>query len=209
MNELQDNEQNQLVNNYINKLNQKIKNFEIENSALKETLKQQNNNITSLKKEKIRIYESLKKHQAAFAETIMQKDSDILSLEKELTNYIEEKSHLQEQVDKLKLKSKRYDELQGNLLRIQLKAESTALKMIEESQTQSMEAISIIDDISKEVYLFMIDIDKLKEDLKIGTATIEDRISSICYKFNFYLQNLKKIKKSFYESNNLTIPNEE
>ena len=50
---------------------------------------------------------------------------------------------------------------------------------------------------------------KLKEDLKIGTATIEDRISSICYKFNFYLQNLKKIKKSFYESNNLTIPNEE
>ena len=209
MNELQDNEQNQLVNNYINKLNQKIKNLEIENSTLKETLKQQSNNITSLKKEKIRIYESLKKHQAAFAETIMQKDSDILSLEKELTNYIEEKSHLQEQVDKLKLKSKRYDELQGNLLRIQLKAESTALKMIEESQTQSMEAISIIDDIAKEVYLFMIDIDKLKEDLKIGTATIEDRISSIYYKFNFYLQNLKKIKKSFYESNNLTIPNEE
>lgn len=206
MNELQGNEQNQHVNDCINKLRQKIEILEAENNTLKETLKQKNDVISSVKEEKTKIYESLKKHQSAFDETIMQKDNDILSFEKELINYIEEKSHLQEQIDKLTLKSKRYDELQGNLLRIQLKAESTALQMIEEAQTQSMEAISIIDDIAKEVYLFMVDIDKLKEDLKIGTATIEDRINSVCYKFNFYLEKLKKIKKNFYESNNLMIP---
>lgn len=202
MNELQG-------NSYINELRQKLKTLEFENNELKETLKHQNDVLASVKEEKVKIYESLKNHQSAFAETIMQKDSDILSFEKELINYIEEKSHLQEQIDKLTWKSKRYDELQGNLLRIQLKAESTALKMIEESQTQAMDAISIIDDIAKEVYLFMVDIDKLKDDLKIGTATIEDRISSVCYKFNFHLEKLKKIKKNFYESNNLAIPNEE
>ena len=136
----------------------------------------------------------------------MQKDSDIQSFEKELLEYIEEKSDLQRQINKLTFKSKQYDKLQGNLLKIQLKAESTALRMIEDAQSQAMEAIAVIDDIEKEISLFMIDIDKLREDLKIGTITTEDRLRSICYKFNHYLEILKGIKKSFYVSNNLIIP---
>lgn len=192
-------------NNYIDVLTKKIKSLTDENTKLKKELKNQNDIFESIKDENLRLYETLKKHQSAFSEIIMQKDDDISIFEKELSKYIEEKSQLQKQIDKLTLKSKRYDKFQGNLLKIQLKAESTALKMIEEAQSQSMESISIIDDIAKEVYLFMVDIDKLKEDLKIGTVTIEDRISSICYKFNYHLEILKQIKKNFYETNNLNI----
>lgn len=192
-------------NDYIDVLTKKIKSLTDENTKLKKELKNQNDILESIKDENLRLYETLKKHQSAFSEIIMQKDDDISIFEKELSKYIEEKSQLQKQIDKLTLKSKRYDKFQGNLLKIQLKAESTALKMIEEAQSQSMESISIIDDIAKEVYLFMIDIDKLKEDLKIGTVTIEDRISSICYKFNYHLEILKQIKKNFYETNNLNI----
>lgn len=192
-------------NDYIYVLTKKIKSLTDENTKLKKELKNQNDILESIKDENLRLYETLKKHQSAFSEIIMQKDDDISIFEKELSKYIEEKSQLQKQIDKLTLKSKRYDKFQGNLLKIQLKAESTALKMIEEAQSQSMESISIIDDIAKEVYLFMVDIDKLKEDLKIGTVTIEDRISSICYKFNYHLEILKQIKKNFYETNNLNI----
>lgn len=192
-------------NDYIDVLTKKIKSLTDENTKLKKELKHQNDILESIKDENLRLYETLKKHQSAFSEIIMQKDDDISIFEKELSKYIEEKSQLQKQIDKLTLKSKRYDKFQGNLLKIQLKAESTALKMIEEAQSQSMESISIIDDIAKEVYLFMVDIDKLKEDLKIGTVTIEDRISSICYKFNYHLEILKQIKKNFYETNNLNI----
>lgn len=199
MPELQDN------NYYTNVLTNKIKNLTDENTKLKKELKNQDHILESIKDENFRLYETLKTHQSVFSEIIMQKDNDILTFEKELAKYIEEKTKLQNQIDKLSLKSKRYDKLQGNLLKIQLKAESTALKMIEEAQSQAMESISIIDDIAKEIYLFIIDIDKLKEDLKIGTVTIEDRINSICYKFNYHLEILKQIKKKFYEANNLNI----
>ena len=192
-------------NDYIDVLTKKIKSLTDENTKLKKELKNQNDILESIKDENLRLYETLKKHQSAFSEIIMQKDDDISIFEKELSKYIEEKSQLQKQIDKLTIKSKRYDKFQGNLLKIQLKAESTALKMIEEAQAQSMESISIIDDIAREVYLFMVDTYKLKEDLKIGTVTIEDRISSICYKFNYHLEILKQIKKNFYETNNLNI----
>ena len=192
-------------NDYIDVLTKKIKSLTDENTKLKKELKNQNDILESIKDENLRLYETLKKHQSAFSEIIMQKDDDISIIEKELSKYIEEKSQLQKQIDKLTIKSKRYDKFQGNLLKIQLKAESTALKMIEEAQAQSMESISIIDDIAREVYLFMVDTYKLKEDLKIGTVTIEDRISSICYKFNYHLEILKQIKKNFYETNNLNI----
>lgn len=194
-------------NNYnLIELKKKIEYLSNENDELKKIIKKQKNILLSVSEEKNKIYDSLTKHQTAYAQIIMQKDSDIQSFEKELLEYIEEKSDLQRQINKLTFKSKQYDKLQGNLLKIQLKAESTALRMIEDAQSQAMEAIAVIDDIEKEISLFMIDIDKLREDLKIGTITTEDRLRSICYKFNHYLEILKGIKKSFYVSNNLIIP---
>ena len=55
------------------------------------------------------LYESVQEAQMKVAEVIGQRDNDVEAYQKELTLRLQEKRQLQEQVDTLSIKAKRYD----------------------------------------------------------------------------------------------------
>ena len=67
----------------------------------------------------------------------------------------------------------------------------------------AMDAICVVDKINKELVLLKEDLEVLKSDLKIGTATVEDRIDSFYYSIFEYMKDLNDIKNQFYKENNI------
>ncbi len=144
------------------------------------------------------LYRSLQDTQIRLAELNAQRSNDIEAYERELALRLEEKRKLQEEYDALVIKAKRYDELQESVVHIKMQAEIKAHDVMDEAQEHSMDAVNLIDNIAKEIDLFRQDIVRLRQDIKIGTLTLDDRLDSVYLRLCRNMDKLLKIKKSFY-----------
>ncbi len=123
----------------------------------------------------------------------------------ELRRAYEEKRAIQAIADEYRLKASRFDELTESVVKIKKKAEQEALYIVDNIQKQSMETVSIIQSVINEIKTFSIEIENMKEDLKIGQDTIEDRLTGIKDKLNHKIYSLDKISKEFYKVNGTTV----
>ena len=102
-----------------------------------------------------------------------------------------------------------YDELQGNLKRIRMKAEAEAYQMVETAKEQSMDAISVVDDVVEEISVFRSDVGKIREDIQIGPETAKDRLNALYDSLDRYVGKLQGIKERFYEAHHLPLLEED
>lgn len=113
--------------------------------------------------------------------------------EKEIKNLINNQKILIEKIKKLEHIENKYINYKYTINN----AESYAMNIIEDAQSEALDAIYIIDDIDQDIKLFLQDIEFLKNDLQIGTLTIKDRINSIYNTISTHQNNLNKIKLKF------------
>ena len=154
-------------------------------------------------KERDYLYDKLKETTQKYDELYKEKENQRYFYEKEITNYIRTKKDLQESIAILEGKGNKYDNIKDNIRDIKVNAEFVALNLIENGQCMAMDAICVVDKINKELVLLKEDLEVLKSDLKIGTATVEDRIDSFYYSIFEYMKDLNDIKNQFYKDNNL------
>lgn len=155
------------------------------------------------------LYRSLQETQMRLAEAQGQRENDVEAYQKELDIRLEEKRRLQEQVDTLSIKAKRYDELQESIVRIKMKAELRAHDVIDEAQEKAMDTVMLIDNIEKEIKLFREDVTYLRRDIKIGTVTLDDRLENVYLRLCRNLDRLIEIKEEFYKKNSLPLDEDE
>ncbi len=151
------------------------------------------------------LYQSLQETQMRLAEAQGQRDNDVEAYQKELTLRLQEKRQLQEQVDTLTIKAKRYDELQESLIKIKMDAEIKAHSVVDEAQEKAMDTVMLIDNIEKEINLFREDLTYLRRDIKIGTLTLDDRLDNVYMRLCQNLDKLQKIREEFYIKNSLPL----
>ena len=155
------------------------------------------------------LYQSVQDTQMKLAEVQGQRDNDIEAYQKELTLRLQEKRQLQAEIDTLSIKAKRYDELQGSLIKIKMDAEVRAHSVVDEAQEVAMDTVMLIDNIEKEMELFSQDIVFLRRDIKIGTLTLDDRLETVYVRLRRNLDRLTEIKKDFYKKNSLPMDEQE
>ena len=109
-------------------------------------------------------------------------------LNKEIERLQEKWLNAQRQDDELIRKSRQYDDIQFHLYEI---------------HEQAMDAVFVIDDIKEAVAVFQQDLKALKKDLKIGSDTLEDRVTSFLYSLESFENTLDQIKLRFYQDNHL------
>lgn len=110
---------------------------------------------------------------------------------------------MQSQIDNLLITEEKYNNIIKKINTIKLSAELFSTELIEESETQAMESINVVDDILKEIEIFKKDVETLKPDLNIGTLTMQDRIYNFSFSINSFSSNLINIKNKFYKQYNL------
>lgn len=182
---------------FVEELNEKILHLEYEVS-------EKTSEILSLKKEKERLYNDVKeaRYQAALFRTEMQNSSGIY--EEELERRIKEKNALQEQLDLVAIKVKRYDELEKTVSEIKIKANQEAVKLMDEAEEKSMDAVTVIEFILKDIGRMKFDLENLSRNSSAGKSDLQEEIALMIDLLNNHLEYLKKIKSGFYKMNNIT-----
>lgn len=182
---------------YVEELNEKILHLEYEVS-------EKTSEILSLKKEKERLYNDVKeaRYQAALFRTEMQNSSGIY--EEELERRIKEKNALQEQLDLVAIKVKRYDELEKTVSEIKIKANQEAVRLMDEAEEKSMDAVTVIEFILKDIGRMKFDLENLSRNSSADKSDLQEEIALMIDLLNNHLEYLKKIKSGFYKMNNIT-----
>lgn len=188
-----------------NDLTNKVSNFEERVKELEQQLGQERSNLRELASLRDQLYVELQVKQQELDTAVSRREKDISDCEREIAMYLEEKRRMAEELSKVREKENKYDEIQKDLKRIRIDAESDAFRMVEEAKVQSMEAVSVVDDVKVEIDTFKQDIGQIRSDLDIGTDTLRDRLDSLYYTLDSYVQKLCGIKAQFYAANGIPI----
>lgn len=184
-------------------LSHEVSQFSTQVKGLEEQLEEERSRVHQVSSMRDYLYTELEHKQKELDEEAKARQDDVAACKREIERYLSHKKKLQKQVEELSVKNQKYDELQGNLKRIRMKAESEAFAMLETAKEQSMDAISVVDDVVEEISLFQKDIKQIKEDIRIGPDTAEDRLNALYQELEKNIGQLKGIKERFYEAHHL------
>lgn len=188
-----------------NELTNRVSTFAEQVQELEQQLGEERTNLRELASMRDQLYIELQVKQQALDTAVTRREKDIADCEREIAMYLEQKRRLTDELSQAQEKGNKYDEIQQDLKQIRLDAESSAFRMVEEAQVQSMEAVSVVDDVKDEIDTFKEDIGQIRSDLSIGTVTLEDRLDSLYYTLDSHVQKLCGIKAQFYASNGIPI----
>ena len=155
------------------------------------------------------LYTELEQKQQELDEEVKARQDDLVACKREIERYLVQKKKMRKQIEELSVKNQKYDELQGNLKRIRMKAEAEAYQMVETAKEQSMDAISVVDDVVEEISVFRSDVGKIREDIQIGPETAKDRLNALYDSLDRYVGKLQGIKERFYEAHHLPLLEED
>lgn len=189
-------------------LTQEISAFSSHVEELEQQLEEEKEHVRRVSSMRDYLYTELEHKQQELDEEVKARQDDLAACKREIERYLAQKKKMQKQVEELSVKNQKYDELQGNLKRIRMKAEAEAYQMVETAKEQSMDAISVVDDVVEEISLFRSDVGKIREDIHIGTETAEDRLNALYDSLDHYVGKLKGIKERFYEAHHLPLSEE-
>lgn len=185
-------------------LTHEVSEFSNQVKGLEQQLQEEKDRVQKISSMRDYLYTELEHKQQELDEEVKARQDDISACRREIELYLAQKKKLKDQVEQLSIKSQKYDELQSSLKRIRMKAESEAFQMLETAKEQSMDAISVVDDVVEEIEVFQTDIGQIKADLQIGPHTAEDRLNGLYDVLDRYVGNLKGIKERFYQAHHLS-----
>lgn len=182
---------------YVKDLDEKILHLEYEVS-------EKTSEILRLKKDNERLYNDVKeaRYQAALFRTELQNGTRIY--EEELERRIKEKNALQEQLDLTAVKVKKYDELEKTVSEIKINASQNAVKLMDEAEEKSMDAVTVIEFIQKDIGRLKFDLENLSKNSNADKSDVDEEISLMTDLLNRHLDYLKSIKSGFYKMHNIT-----
>lgn len=181
----------------LHELNEKVMHLSFE-------LQEKNSEILTLKKENERLYNDVKeaRYQAALFRTELQ--NELKSYEDELALRIKEKNAIQEQLDLVAIKVKKYDELDKTISEIKINAGKEALKLMDEAEEKSMDAVTVIEFIQKDIGRMKLDLDNLSKSESRSQGDIDEEIQLMIDLLNKHNEYLGNIKSGFYKINKIT-----
>ncbi|MCI9272734.1 MAG: hypothetical protein HFE39_02115 [Clostridiales bacterium] len=185
-------------------LTQEVSEFSNQVKGLEQQLKEEKDRVHQVSSMRDYLYTELEHKQQELDEEVKARQNDMAACKREIERYLTQKKKLQNQVEQLSVKNQKYDEIQNSLKRIRMKAESEAFQMLETAKEQSMDAISVVDDVVEEIEVFQSDIGQIKADLQIGPHTAEDRLNGLYDALDQYVGKLKGIKEHFYQVHHLS-----
>lgn len=157
----------------------------------------------TLKKENERLYADVKeaRYQAALFRTELQNELKIY--EDELALRIKEKNDIQTQLDLAAVKVKKFDELEKTVSEIKINADRAAVKLMDEAEEKSMDAVTVIDFIETDIGRMKLDLENFSHNPNITQTDLDEEISLMTDLLNKHLTYLKQIKSGFYKMNKI------
>ncbi|HIS69749.1 MAG TPA: hypothetical protein IAA58_10350 [Candidatus Gallacutalibacter stercoravium] len=140
---------------------------------------------------------------------LAEQEEAMAALQREIADEIERRHTLEARLELLQRDMHQYEEWKGSVKRVRQQAESEAFRLVEEAKAQAMDAVCVLDDVLQQIEVLRADLAGLKGDLQIGTATVEDRVDSMCYALGSYQTKLRGMKQRFYEKNGLPLDENE
>ncbi len=190
-------------------LTQEVSAFSSHVEELEQQLKEEKERVRKVSSMRDYLYTELEQKQQELDEEVKARQDDLVACKREIERYLVQKKKMRKQIEELSVKNQKYDELQGNLKRIRMKAEAEAYQMVETAKEQSMDAISVVDDVVEEISVFRSDVGKIREDIQIGPETAKDRLNALYDSLDRYVGKLQGIKERFYEAHHLPLLEED
>lgn len=171
---------------------------------LKYELEEKTSDVLTLKKENERLYNDVKeaRYQAALFRTELQ--NELKSYEDELALRIKEKNALQEQLDLAAIKVKKFDELGKTVSEIKINARQESMKLMDEAEEMSMDAVTVIEFIQKDISRMKYDLENLSRDESRSRDSLDEEIQLVIDLLNKHSEYLGQIKSGFYRINKIT-----
>jgi chromosome segregation ATPase len=193
------------LNSARDELSGEVSQFSDHVEDLEKQLEREKERVRKLTAERDQLYAKLETTEMELDRSGLMRQQELEQCEKEIAEFLEEKKRLQEQLRSTESKAQKYEEMRSNLKRLRAKAEYEAYSMVETAKEQSMDAVSVVDDLSQEITVFQSDLGKIKEDFKIGTATLEDRLDALYYALEHHVETLQGIKIRFYKKHRIPV----
>ncbi len=182
---------------------EKIKNLEREFVNIQKKLNISESEKNKACKMRDHMFEAFEHSQEKLISETILRDNTISSLKNELKTLLAKNSKLNSTVCHLQLKSDRCDELEYNLSNAQKKINMQLTEFDENIKSNVMDAMYVIEEIDSYVNKFKKDINKTRNDIKIGTRTIEDIIIILEKEVDLCNDKLNKIRDTFLKNNNI------
>lgn len=183
---------------------EKLKELQEEIMKLKYEIEEKTSNLLTLKKENERLYQDVKeaRYQAALFRTELQ--NELKSYEDELALKIKEKNAVQEKFDMASIKVKKFDELEKTVSEIKINALQESQKLMDEAEEMSMDAVTVVEFIQKDISRMKYDLENLSNDESRSQDTLDEEIQLMIDLLNKHSQYLGSIKSGFYRINKIT-----
>lgn len=188
----------------INEYEELIAELNEKNLQLEYEVSEKTSQVLTLKKENERLYNDVKeaRYQAALFRTELQNGTRIY--EEELERRIKEKNALQEQLDLTAIKVKKYDEMEKTVSEIKIKAGQDAVRLMDEAEEKSMDAVTVIEFIQKDIGRLKLDLENISRNPNADKSDLDEEIALMTDLLNRHIEYLKNIKSGFYKMNNIT-----
>ena len=166
-------------------------------------LEEKNSEILRLKKDNEHLYESVKQSvdQAGMYKTELENDKKFYS--EKVAELAKEKAKLSEEVDVLKVDFEKYKTIYNTVTEAKADMKKQSLKLMDEVREQSMDAVTVIEYVLRDIAKMKLDMDNMSRAEKKEQSDVDDEIQLMIDLLNKHTEYLGTIKSGFYKINNI------
>ena len=161
--------------------------------------------LLRLKKENEKLYNSVREsmEQAGVFQTEVRNIKDFY--EKRLTSLAEEKAELHKKLDIISAEYDRLNTTYTSVSEARRSVGKESLEMMDKVRETSMDAVTMIDYIDKDIRKLKLDLDNMSKAESTTQGDVDDEIQLMLDLLNSHSAKLAAIKSGFYSINNITI----
>ncbi len=186
-----------------NKIQENLNKLSDKHNKVCKELSESNLELEKVCKMRDHMFEAFESSQEKLAVATIAHEQTTSTLKNDMKALLCENSNLKKTIQTLNLKSERCRELEFQITDIQKHMESQYHQLIENSKSDAMDALYVIDDVEACIAKFRKDIEKTHDDIKIGSKTIQDIVIILEKDSEACLNKLLKIKEKFLKDNNI------
>ena len=180
----------------LQELNEKVMRLEYE-------LEEKNSEILTLKKDNTRLYDSVKQsvNQSGMYKTELENDRKFYG--EKIAELAKEKASLSEKLDVLKGDFEKYKTIYDTVTEARADMKKQSLKLMDEVRETSMDAVTIIEYVLKDISKMKLDMDNISKSESSDQKDVDEEIQLMIDLLNKHIAYLGTIKSGFYKINNI------
>lgn len=166
-------------------------------------LEEKNSEMLSLKKDNARLYESVKQSvdQAGMYKTELENNEKFYS--DKVSRLAEEKAEIAKELDILKVEFEKFDSVYSTVTQAKVDMKKENLKLMDEVRETSMDAVTVIEFVQKDIAKMKLDLDNLSNSENKTAEDVDEEIQLMIDLLNKHNQYLGTIKSGFYKINKI------